>query len=362
MRPLDLHVCLDELALLRDDADGHTGVQFESVEIIRKHLEICTDCQDLAEMHGVLARCLRYLNSDPPFPCPEEEEWLKMAANLLQPQRQQELLRHAAMCHSCADLLTFAMDSVAPSALDEGCAELSSATSKWHSHTAQIMRTSGLGGSFIDSGTQSQVRPARIKHLMPGWLSPKWQLAAGLAAIPVVMVGSFLAMYLHDLRSNGGNLPNGPIAPARQSTSTESTAHSTATSPKAESAMSQESLQDKSRRVPETIALLTLEPGNTRSAEQAEVLRLQRNVTIVKITMVCFDTPPALLTLELTDIDHRRIATRPITLTEAEIRSHKISVTFPTSILGPNRYQIDLQKPNGGNMPAFAHYSFQIVQ
>src|SRR5262249_39433763 len=103
----------------------------------------CRDCSPCAEMLGDYEDVhreidsLKDLGNTSETPCPSMDQWIKLAAGVLDREQAMQMLKHACTCRQCSQALTQAQGYVADDA--EPLAGLESATPEWQRAVARQM-------------------------------------------------------------------------------------------------------------------------------------------------------------------------------------------------------------------------------
>jgi CHAT domain-containing protein/tetratricopeptide (TPR) repeat protein len=109
------HLSIEELEQLANLAEAPPAVA--DLEPARQHLAECAHCQRQVELLQQTDRSLHALRTSVPASrtaaCPDEQEWLRLAAGLLRSDEQQARLGHAATCDHCGSLLRQASEDFA---------------------------------------------------------------------------------------------------------------------------------------------------------------------------------------------------------------------------------------------------------
>ena len=155
-RPFDKHLDndeLDELVSLQAQGVRESG-HFPDGGLgeAQRHVESCEDCKRKVQMHErVQSEISRLGASSVPkqgAQCPQDVDWLHVAAGLLPESQTRELMLHAAQCRHCGPLLRTGVESLADEATpheESLLAELSSARPQWQRHLAARLRGSAKG-------------------------------------------------------------------------------------------------------------------------------------------------------------------------------------------------------------------------
>jgi CHAT domain-containing protein/tetratricopeptide (TPR) repeat protein len=193
-RPFDKHLDNDEL-------DGLVSLQAQGVPDFgrlpdsrlgeaQRHVESCEDCNRKVQMHRQVQGEISRLGSPgvtkPGAQCPQDVEWLHVAAGLLPQSHTKELMLHAAQCEHCGPLLRNGVEALSDEATpneDSLLAGLSSARPEWQKDLAGKLR-SRLKGEQLDRSHRSWWRP------FPLW--PRPLFVAG--ALAVLMLAGWLGL------------------------------------------------------------------------------------------------------------------------------------------------------------------------
>jgi CHAT domain-containing protein/tetratricopeptide (TPR) repeat protein len=186
-RPVDRHLDSDELdALLSLHVPGDAGqLSEQEVREAQRHVEYCQDCDRKLQMHRSAQNLISQRRTGKPAKepnCPDESEWARIAAGLVEEAEAKERMKHAAQCGHCGPLLRVAAKTLSDeTSPDEEAvlANLSSASSDWQAQMAETLR-SGRRPRRV-----SQSAPPFWKNLL---YSPRFAFAAG-AIVTVVVAG-----------------------------------------------------------------------------------------------------------------------------------------------------------------------------
>ena len=190
-RPVDRHLDSDELdALLSLHVPDDAGrLSKQQVREAQRHVEYCQDCDRKLKMHRSAQNLISQRATGKPANgpnCPDESEWVKIAAGLVEEAEAKERMKHAAQCGHCGPLLKIAAetlsDEISP---DEEAvlANLNSASSNWQAQMAETLRSEGIRRRVSLSA------PSFWKTLV---YSPRFAFAAG--AIVIVVVAGWIGL------------------------------------------------------------------------------------------------------------------------------------------------------------------------
>jgi CHAT domain-containing protein len=151
IRPLDRHLDGDELdALIVSQVPGVPVAVRLSEEAVREaefHVESCEGCDRKLQMHrsaqnAISTRAMHREIAKGPN-CPEEMDWIKVAAGLLEAAEGRERMNHAAQCGHCGPLLKAATTSLSDettSVEENAIRKLHSTRSDWQANMARTLR------------------------------------------------------------------------------------------------------------------------------------------------------------------------------------------------------------------------------
>jgi CHAT domain-containing protein/tetratricopeptide (TPR) repeat protein len=187
IRPVDRHLDSDELdALLSSHVPGDAGhLSEQEVREAQRHVEYCQDCDRKLQMHRSAQNLIYQRTTGKPakaLNCPDESEWVRIVAGLVEEAEAKERMKHAAQCGHCGPLLKVAAETLSDeTSPDEEAvlANLSSARSDWQAQMAETLRSEG--------------RPRRVSLSSPSfWKTlfywPRFAFAIG-ALVTVVAAG-----------------------------------------------------------------------------------------------------------------------------------------------------------------------------
>jgi CHAT domain-containing protein len=192
-RPLERHLDDAEIDALvsspksKSDSRHFSG---QALGTAQRHLESCEDCDRKVQMHKQVQNEISQLGPtrliQPSSGCPQDVDWLHVAAGLVPETEARQLMAHAAQCDHCGPLLREAAESLSDETTPEEealVASLSSVRPEWQSRMAKTLR--------------STAEHRQVKERHPGWLSVlfSWPRPAfALAGVALVVVAGLLAV------------------------------------------------------------------------------------------------------------------------------------------------------------------------
>jgi hypothetical protein len=192
-RPLDRHLDGGELdALVTSQASGVSVAGLLSEEAVRgaqRHVESCQDCDRKVQMHrsaqsAISLRAMSGQTAESPH-CPDETEWVKVAAGLLEETQAKERMNHAAQCGHCGPLLKSAVRSLSDATTPEEEATLANLTSAQPAWQAQMARTLTIAA---DPRRRREPAHSLWKNLFH-WPRFSFAITASVVLIAAVWIG-----------------------------------------------------------------------------------------------------------------------------------------------------------------------------
>jgi CHAT domain-containing protein/tetratricopeptide (TPR) repeat protein len=187
-RPVDRHLDSDELdALLSSHVPGDAGrLSEQEVREAQRHVEYCQDCDRKLQMHRSAQNLISQRTTGKPANgpnCPDESEWVKIAAGLVEEAEAKERMKHAAQCGHCGPLLKVAAETLSDeTSPDEEAvlANLISGRSDWQAQMAETLK--------------NEVRPRRVSQSpVAFWKTflygPRSAFAAAAAIVLIAAAG-----------------------------------------------------------------------------------------------------------------------------------------------------------------------------
>jgi CHAT domain-containing protein/tetratricopeptide (TPR) repeat protein len=196
MRPADEHLTPQELGLLllktADSRDSNTAGTLEPAA--QRHLEGCAACQSRAEKYRKVEEALSAMRIGvspdarkalPGPNCASEEDWLRIAAGLMDDEHAAQLLSHAAACRRCGALLKKAMEDLSEHTTaeeEEILSRLPMSSPKWQ--RAMAGRLAAQSRSSEMKAQESAVIPGRerahasVQKQIHWWPRIAWATAA----------------------------------------------------------------------------------------------------------------------------------------------------------------------------------------
>jgi len=186
-RPFDKHLDNDEL-------DGLVSLRAQGTPDSERfpdrglgealhHVESCEDCNRKVQMHRRVQGEILHLRSpnvaNPGVKCPQDVDWLQVAAGLLPESRTRELMLHASQCPYCGPLLRNGVETLSDEATpdeDNFLSNLMSARPEWQKEMVGQLRDSARANRF-GKDHQRSWNPLRL------W--PRPLLVAGALAVLV---------------------------------------------------------------------------------------------------------------------------------------------------------------------------------
>lgn len=139
------------------------------------HCQECSTCNDLLRHYLAVEReitSLRQVSGDLSHnPCPGDERWLRLVAEVLDDKEAMELLTHASECSGCAQKLAAAQ--VALQTVPEDVAHYAGFTPQWYETIAQQ-----LAASYPAPRSTNQRKESNARGFWFSWVP----LTAGIAA------------------------------------------------------------------------------------------------------------------------------------------------------------------------------------
>jgi CHAT domain-containing protein/tetratricopeptide (TPR) repeat protein len=189
-RSLDKHLDNDELdRLLSSRVTSVTEsdrLADEYLEEAQRHVASCKDCNEKLQMHrdvqNAIARLSPIGRVEHGNRCPEDVDWMRVAAGLVPKARAREVLSHAAQCDYCGPLLRKAAETLS----DETTGTEESTIADLKSSRLEWQRV--IAGKLIDHPQGIHVRQNRV----PSWKGIGFRLrpmlATGVVAVGVITV------------------------------------------------------------------------------------------------------------------------------------------------------------------------------
>ena len=196
MRPADEHLTPQELGLQLlktvDSRDSNAAGTLEPAA--QRHLEGCAACQARAEKYRKVEEALGAMRIGvspdarkalPGPNCASEEDWLRIAAELMDDERAAQLLSHVAACSRCGALLKKAMEDLSEHTTaeeEEILSRLPMSSLNWQ--RAMAGRLAGQSRSSEMEAHDSAVIPGRarahasVQKQIPWWPRIAWATAA----------------------------------------------------------------------------------------------------------------------------------------------------------------------------------------
>lgn len=120
LTPDDRHLTEDEielLAVISTPGESNSTEVGKSEESSTRHLSGCRDCQEQLSRRKAAADKLKSLKAESPNrrgdSCPPDEEWMNVAAGIVEATVSRRLLDHAASCDYCGPILRRASEDFA---------------------------------------------------------------------------------------------------------------------------------------------------------------------------------------------------------------------------------------------------------
>jgi len=344
MRNAETHIDLHGFELLEADAEDLLPEERDLFEQVQDHVAHCSECSDLARIHESLRRNIPSTSQVQTAACPQEQEWLELAAGFLEKAETEQLLKHAGQCNSCSHVLRYAVEIMQSAPSEQGCLAL--AASRPESGALIAKKLVALGCNVDKLGSRA-ASPSFSAKLRSAFLSVdrSRNVAWVCAAIGLLIVASdFAILRYRDSRQPPERTLQPPV---------------TRVAPNPVHAPRTAEPQGKNAPL---IASLTLDPGLTRGLAAEAVLKLPNGVESVSITLRFVDVPPRELNVELSNADGpRRLWNKNVSLTRNQIRTKEISVNIPAAVLRPAYYSVSANSTSDDHEP-IANYSFRVIR
>jgi CHAT domain-containing protein len=206
-KPREVHLNPEEIERISaagwKPSGGEPKVPEKGLEELFSHLSACSDCRGRVRMYEQektrWSNLLPHGKGKRGADCPQEEEWLRLAAGLTEGAQAEALLRHAAGCDFCGPILARATEDFRPEltgAEEREIAGLASAGKDWRRGMAQTLSQTAAEASAPSPSTP------RGKGWASNWfaLAPRWSF--GVATALILAAGLW---WYHLNRSNNPN-------------------------------------------------------------------------------------------------------------------------------------------------------------
>jgi CHAT domain-containing protein len=209
LKPGDRHLTdveLERLSRILRTNDSSTAHGNESEEVSAKHVSECPDCR--RQLDGVIAVNTKLTSLQVHSPasradlCPDDQEWISVAAGLVNESMSRQMLEHAASCDHCGPLLRAATEDLASESTPEENSILDSLESN-HNEWQKRMATR--------LNTTARIPEPRPSPPVSWWKSALFRPRLALTASFILLIAFASVWYL---RSRSETTPDRLLAEA----------------------------------------------------------------------------------------------------------------------------------------------------